>query len=329
MTVVLTEWDKNETGWAWIEITANKVVNILIREENNLIKLDDNNDLYTDLQLADWISTTDTLPVGVTTGRVLQADGWVESWTMLCFKTTSWDYVTWIYGDNGKLYIDNWTWTFKQIYLKAEVDALLLQLRNELSEAAFSGEYDDLLHKPTLWTASALDVGTNVWDVAQVQSNWKLDPSIVPATISSIYTVPTKNDLATLTNAVRWDYWVVTSESKTYILSADPYSVLANWIEMLSPTSSVTSVNWQTWAVTLTTNNINEYNNKLYVSQAEKTTWNTKLSRNDVATVALTWDYNDLGNKPSITEDKYLTQAQYDALPSTKLTDWNSYFIYS
>lgn len=329
MGVRLYEWDKTETGWAWIEITDNKVVNLLLRSLNNLIKINADNEAYVDLQLEDWIEDDTNMPVWVNVGRVLQADWWLANWTLLVAKTTSGDEIRFLFADNWKLYTDNWTWTFTQIYLKPEVDALLLQLRNELSEAAFSGLYEDLLNKPTLWTAAALDVGTNAWDVAQVQPNWKLDPSIVPATISSIYTVPTHNDLTTLTNAVRWDYWVVTDESKTYILSADPYSVLANWIEMLSPTSSVTSVNWQTWAVTLTTNNINEYNNKLYVSQAEKTTWNAKLSTNDVATVALTGNYNDLGNKPSITEDKYLTQAQYDALPSSKESDWNSYFIYS
>lgn len=330
MWVQIYEWEKTVTWGTGIEVTANKVINLLLRDENNLIKVDDNNDIYVDLQLEDWITTADTLPVGVTTWRVLQADGWVKSWTMLCFKTTSWDYVTRIYGDDGKLYIDNWTGTFKQIYLKSEVDALFAQLRSELSTVAFSGEYNDLLNKPTLWTAAALDAGTDIWEVPVIWSNGKLDSSIVPAVISSVYTVPTQNDLTTLTNAVRWDYWIVTSQSKTYILSAEPYSTLANWVEMLSPTSSVTSVNWQTWAVTLTTNNINEYNNKLYVSQAEKTAWDAKLWTNDVARVALTWDYNDLANKPtSVWEAMYMTQAQYNALPSSKETDGNSYFIYS
>lgn len=330
MWVQIYEWEKTVTWGTGIEVTANKVINLLLRDENNLIKVDANNDIYVDLQLEDWITTADTLPVGVTTWRVLQADGWVKSWTMLCFKTTSWDYVTRIYGDDGKLYIDNWTGTFKQIYLKSEVDALFAQLRSELSTVAFSGEYNDLLNKPTLWTAAALDAGTDIWEVPVIWSNGKLDSSIVPAVISSVYTVPTQNDLTTLTNAVRWDYWIVTSQSKTYILSAEPYSTLANWVEMLSPTSSVTSVNWQTWAVTLTTNNINEYNNKLYVSQAEKTAWDAKLWTNDVARVALTWDYNDLANKPtSVWEAMYMTQAQYNALPSSKETDGNSYFIYS
>ena len=329
MTVRLTEWSKNETWWTAIEVTANKVINLLLRSEDNLLKTEDN-ELYCDLQIADWIEPTDTLEVWVTTGRVLQTDWWIATWTMLCFKTTSWSYACWIYGDDWKLYVDNGTWTFKQVYLKSEVDALFVQLRSEISAVWYSWDYDDLLNKPTLWTAAALDTWTSAWDIPVIWSNGKLDSSIVPTVISSVFTVTNASDLTTLTNAVKWDYWIVTSESKTYILSQDPYSVQTNRVEMLSPAAWVTSVNTKTWAVTLTTTDIAEWDNyHLYVTSNEKNTWNAKLWTNDVATVAISGSYNDLSNKPSLTNNSYLTQAQYDALPSTKLTDWNSYFIYT
>lgn len=329
MTVSLYEWEKTVSGGSWIEVTANKVINLLLRSTDNLIKVNNDDEAYVDLQLADWISTTDTLPVWVTTGRVLQADGWIATGTMLCFKTTSWDYVAWIYGDNWKLYIDNWTGTFKQIYLKPEVDELLLQLRNDLSEAAFSGLYEDLLNKPTLWTAASKDVWINEWNVPVIDSTWKLDPSIVPSIwVMDTFTVTDKSDLTTLSGAKKWDIGIVTSENKTYILSNEPYSTLSNWTELQFPTGWVSSVNWFTWAVSLTTGYIAESNNKLYVSAAEKSVWNSKLSTNNVATVALTGNYNDLSNKPIDTTNMYLTQAQYDALPSSKESDWNSYFIY-
>ena len=329
MTVRLTEWSKNETWWTAIEVTANKVINLLLRSEDNLLKTEDN-ELYCDLQIADWIEPTDTLEVWVTTGRVLQKDWWIATWTMLCFKTTSWSYACWIYGDDWKLYVDNGTWTFKQVYLKSEVDALFVQLRSEISAVWYSWDYDDLLNKPTLWTAAALDTWTSAWDIPVIWSNGKLDSSIVPTVISSVFTVTNAVDLTTLTNAVKWDYGIVTSESKTYILSQDPYSVQANRVEMLSPAAWVTSVNTKTWAVTLTTTDIAEWDNyHLYVTSNEKNTWNAKLWTNDVATVAISGSYNDLSNKPSLTNNSYLTQAQYDALPSTKLTDWNSYFIYT
>jgi hypothetical protein len=328
MAVKITEWERTVSWGTAIEVTANKVINLLLRSEDNLIKLDEN-EIYVDLQLESWIQPSDTFPVGVTTGRVIQNDWWVATGTLLVFKTTSWDYVTWIYGDDGKLYIDNGTGTFKQIYLKAEVDALLEQLRQELSDAAFSGDYNDLINKPTLGTAASKDVWINVWNVPIVWQNWKLDWSIIPAVNTKVFTVTNVQDLTSLTTATQWDYWIVTSESKTYILSTDPYSTLSNWIELPSPTSGVTSVNGKNGSVTLYTDDIPVRDTShLYVTSWEKNTWNSKLGVNDVATVARTGNYQDLNNKPDLTGNVYCTQSAYDALPSSKLTDWNSYFIY-
>jgi hypothetical protein len=54
MVTRLYEWDKNETGWTWIEVTDNKVINLILRSLNNLIKVNANNEVYVDLQLEDW-----------------------------------------------------------------------------------------------------------------------------------------------------------------------------------------------------------------------------------------------------------------------------------
>lgn len=301
MTVRLYEWDKTETGWAWIEITDNKVVNLLLRSLNNLIKINADDEAYVDLQLEDWIEDDAVMPVGVNVGRVLQADWWLANWTLLVGKTTSWDEIRFLFADDWKLYTDNWTGTFKQIYLKPEVDAMFQQLRSELSTVAFSGDYDDLLNKPTLWTAAALDAWNLAGNVPVLDANWKLDSNIVPSTwVMTSYTVTNKSDLTTLSSAKKWDIWIVTSENKTYILSNDPYSTLSNWTELLFPTGSVSSVNWFTWAVNLTTGYISESNNNLFVSPTEKATWNNKLGTNNVSTVALTGNYGDLNNKPVV-----------------------------
>lgn len=129
MTVRLYEWDKNETGWAWIEVTDNKVINLILRSLNNLIKINSNNEVYTDLQLDDNLLSTATLPVGVTTGRVLQANGRPVTWTLILAKTTSGDNVKILYGDDGEIRVDNGTGVWKNIttaYFKtqAEYDAL-------------------------------------------------------------------------------------------------------------------------------------------------------------------------------------------------------------
>lgn len=113
MTVRLYEWDKTETGWAWIEITDNKVVNLKLRDENNLIKINEDDEAYVDLQLEDWITPSDDFPVGVTTGRVLEANGWIATGTITISKTTSGDYTAYLYGDDGKVYVDNGTGEWK------------------------------------------------------------------------------------------------------------------------------------------------------------------------------------------------------------------------
>jgi hypothetical protein len=172
---------------------------------------------------------------------------------------------------------------------------------NGEEQLLFDWDYDSLNNLPALWTAASKDVGTNAWEVPVLDANWKLDSSIVPSTwVMTSYTVTNKSDLTTLSSAVKWDIWIVTSENKTYILSNDPYSTLSNWTELLFPTGSVSSVNWFTWAVNLTTGYIQESNNNLFVSPTEKATWNNKLWANNVSTVALTGNFQDLNNKPVV-----------------------------
>ena len=127
MTVRAVEWKKLwEWGTAITVDNENKIISLNLRDENNLIIYDEwDDEIYVDLQLPDWIRPTDAFPVWITTGRVLVADDWDVTWTLICAKTTSGDNIKVLYGDDNKLYVDNWTWIFKQVYLKPEVDALL------------------------------------------------------------------------------------------------------------------------------------------------------------------------------------------------------------
>jgi hypothetical protein len=130
MATRVVEWKKPYTWWEAISIDQNKVISLNLRDENNLIIYDSwDDEIYVDLQLPDEIRPTYAFPVWVTTGRVIIDNGWDVTGTIICAKTTSWDNIKLLYGDNWKLYIDNGTWIFKQIYLKWEVDALLLALR--------------------------------------------------------------------------------------------------------------------------------------------------------------------------------------------------------
>lgn len=104
----------------------------------------------------------------------------------------------------------------------------------------------------TLWTAATKNTWTSSWNVPVLDSNWHLASSTIPwVALTDTFTVSTSSDLTTLSNADQWDLAIVSSENKTYVLSQAPYSTASNWKQILSPTGWVTSVNGQTWAVTL------------------------------------------------------------------------------
>lgn len=116
MAVRIKDWMIPYTWWVWIEITNNHVINVLLRELNNLIQVNEDNELYVDLQLPDWIEPDDDFPVWVTTWKILAEDWWQQNWIILNWKTTSWDYVRFIYANDGKLYYDPWTWIWIEIW---------------------------------------------------------------------------------------------------------------------------------------------------------------------------------------------------------------------
>lgn len=163
MTVRAVEWKKPYRWGKAIEITEDKVINLRLREENNLIIRDEwDNEIYVDLQLDDEVRPTDAFPVWITTWRAVVDNWWDEAWTILICKTTSWDYFRFLYWDNGKIYIDNWTGIFKQIYLKGEVDALLQELRNYIDTELAKKE-----DKLTAWANITIQDVTDpvTWDI--------------------------------------------------------------------------------------------------------------------------------------------------------------------
>lgn len=105
-TVRNTPWSNPYTWWTAIEVTQDKVINLILREENNLLNVNDNNELYCDLQLQNWLKPTDTIPVWRTVGRVLASDWWIKTWTLVSEKTTSGDIVQLLYADDGTIWIN-------------------------------------------------------------------------------------------------------------------------------------------------------------------------------------------------------------------------------
>ena len=130
MATRVVEWKKPYTWWQAIDIDENKVISLRLRDENNLIIYDEwDDEIYVDLQLDDEITPVSAFPVWVNTGRVIVDNGWDKTWTIIIAKTTSGDNIKLLYADDWTLWMDNWTGTFKQIYFKSDVDALLLALR--------------------------------------------------------------------------------------------------------------------------------------------------------------------------------------------------------
>mgnify|MGYP007115351896 CR=1 FL=1 len=164
MPVRIVEWKLPYTWWTWIEITSDKVINLLLREENNLIMVNDDNEVYTDLQLESWLTPSSDFPVWVTVWKVLQTDWWTQSWLILNWKTTSWDYARWIYANDGKIYFDWWNWTWQRVYYSSEVDTLLTNLRNEVYQ--YFMKWSDFERDTQTWVNVILSLTTETTPTA-------------------------------------------------------------------------------------------------------------------------------------------------------------------
>ena len=101
-------------------------------------------------------------------------------------------------------------------------------------------------------TAAGKDTGTAAGNVVIVQSDGKIDDSLIPSlAITDVFTAANQTEMLALTGAETGDICVRTDENKTYILKQKPYSTLANWVWLKTPDSAVLSVNGKTGAVTL------------------------------------------------------------------------------
>ena len=98
-----------------------------------------------------------------------------------------------------------------------------------------------------LGTASTCDTGTSQGNVPVLNSNGKLDTTILPSlAITDTFTAANESAMLAL-SAEKGDVCIRTGESKTYILQSEPASTLSNWIEL----ALVQSVNGKTGTVIL------------------------------------------------------------------------------
>lgn len=286
----IVEWQLPYTWWTGIEIDANKVIKILLRDENNLIEVNWDNELYTDLQLADGIKPTDEFPIWVTVWKVLSSDWWWVSGLLLNMKTTSWDYARWIYGTDRKLYFDNNVWTYTQVYTSPEVDALFAQLRWQLATVAFTGDYDDLINRPAFF---------------QEQADWDELDSDSPAYIKNKPTIPTVND-GMLTIQRNWAWlWTFSANSSTNTTINIPVPNVINNTTSTS-TSDALSAN-QGKELQDQINNLKAMGK--FLSLWDSATWLPISFPEDIPYNYSTWDYYLVEN--TITLPAGYTQLEY------------------
>ena len=126
-----------------------------------------------------------------------------------------------------------------------------------------------------LWTAATRDVGTCQWNIPALDCNWKLPDSVIPAQdIVDVCVFNSEADMLSWCDANRWDMAIRTDIATTFVNNWWCYCCLSSWTELPTPASPVTSVNWQTGNVCLTTDNIDDTNSSnKYVTAAEKTCW--------------------------------------------------------
>lgn len=244
MATRIVEWKKPYTWWKAITVDENKVISLNLRDENNLIIYDEwDDEIYVDLQLPDNIRPTDAFPVWVTTGRVLVADDRSVTGTIVVFKTTNWGIIKLLYEDADiendtpwRLFIDNWTDGFRQIYFKSDVDEIVSRLQAQI----------DVLY--SLWKFLSL------WDCVE----W--EPMSFPLTIPYEYST--------------WDYyliWNVSSDPQVDNLRPE----WSEWDDTASQTVETQVVEiWDVYIYDGTTwllqkNKLSEWSTIEYVTQDE------------------------------------------------------------
>lgn len=127
-------------------------------------------------------------------------------------------------------------------------------------------------------TVASLDTGISSGNVPVVGENGKLNEAIIPAVaITDTFVVASQSAMLDL-NAQQGDIAIRTDINKSFVLSKTPASTLSNWVELLTPTDAVSSVNGMQGEVVLTTSNISEGSNLYFTTARANENWVTHAS---------------------------------------------------
>lgn len=163
-------------------------------------------------------------------------------------------------------------------------------------------------------TAASKDVGTASGNVPVLNSNGKLDSSILPAlAITETFVASTQTEMLALT-AQTGDICIRTDLNKTFILQESPASTLSNWQEILTPLDAVKSVNGKTGIVVITASDVglgnvtNEskttmFNSPTFTGTPTAPTPNTSTNNTQIATTAFVKAQGYLTSLPTHNHD--------------------------
>lgn len=105
-------------------------------------------------------------------------------------------------------------------------------------------------------SAASRNIGTASGNVPVLDSQGKLDTSIIPAiAISDTFVIGSEAEMIGLTAQIG-DIAIRTDLNKSFILKGSTPSIISNWQELLTPVSPVQSVAGKTGTVTLTSSDV-------------------------------------------------------------------------
>ncbi|MHC0441003.1 beta strand repeat-containing protein [Flavobacterium sp. 3-210] len=150
---------------------------------------------------------------------------------------------------------------------------------SKITQTIFSGTTDFAPSEDAVFNALALKQDTAQKNTANgyagLDASGKVFSNQLPAlAISETFVVASQSAMLALSGAEQGDIAVRTDVNKTFILKQSPYSTLANWQELLTPTDNVTSVFGRVGAVVAnsgdyTTALVPDTTNKRYQTDAQ------------------------------------------------------------
>ena len=283
------------TWWTGIEITNNHVINVLLREMNNLIMVNEDRELYVDLQLPDGIQPDDDFPVWVTTGKILQEDWRDQSGIILNWKTTSWDYVRLIYANDWKLYYDPWTWQWIElwgsgasVWVATSTALWTIKLGSDTKQTVapetptstanrsyavqLNNDNQAIVNVP--WTDTTYTAGTNI----TIDNNNEISANLPQALVYK----GTVNDLTDL--PASWTVW------DTYFVEWEDGMYSWDWTQWAYVWGTGIDVSNFFNKLTDNSDDITQGTTNLFVTQAEKNYWNGKQDH------LTAWNWIDITN---------------------------------